>query len=243
MKDKRKVSKREKIGISARKNISHKEGTEVLASSDVVTAKRENRQMIWFFIIVASVFALVLVPYFWIESSKSFEFGNINWVIEDYENLRIFHGRFLSFGDPNLYYNVFLRGDPREEDIYTEGNFSNFKYGGIISLSPEVDNCRGELSRAMLDLGAFLKQGVGIGSVVSGSTDILVANESGRMFVNCDVSDRTVVLVKIGESKVLQDSENPYCYTIYAKDCNDISGVERFMTKSVEDFRATYPLN
>ncbi|MCK4649928.1 hypothetical protein KAT36_01720 [Candidatus Pacearchaeota archaeon] len=225
--------------IEKNKIVKEKEGeVEKEVGVGKVTIERENRQMGWFIFTVIAVFALVLIPYFWVESSKSFEFGNIDWVIEDYENLRIFHGRFLSFTNSNLYYNVFLRGDPRKNDIYTEGNFDSFKYGGIISVSPEVDSCRGELSRVMLDLGAFLKRGAGVGVLESGSTDEGVANESGRRFVTCgNVFDRTVVIVEIGEARVLQDDDNSFCYTVYAEDCNDVRGVERFMVKAVEDFR------
>ena len=36
--------------------------------------------------------------------------------------------------------------------------------------------------------------------------------------------------------RIVQDSENPFCYIIKAKDCNDVSSVERFIVKTVDDF-------
>jgi hypothetical protein len=134
-------------------------------------------------------------------------------------------------------FNVFLRGDPRENAVEAEGIFDKFKNGGIVSFSPEVDECRGELTRVMLDLGSFLKDGVGVGSLESGSTDSVVAVESGRRWAVCDrVNDRTLVVVDIGEPRVVQDENNLYCYTIYAEDCNDVSSVEKFIVKSIDDF-------
>lgn len=200
----------------------------------------ENKQLFWFFVIIGIVFAMVLVPYFWIESLKNFNYGGAEWMIEDYDNLKIYHGIFGALNGANLNYNIFLRGDPRENDVPTEGTFINFKYGGIVSMTPEVDRCRGELSRVMLDLGAFLKQGVGVGSLVSGSTDEFVANKTNRQFARCDnVFDRTLVIIEIGNSSVTQDEDNPYCYVIKARDCNDMSSVERFIVKTVEDFTRT----
>ena len=205
--------------------------------------KRESKTLFWVFVVVGVVFAAVLVPYFWNESSKNFEFSGIDWVVEDYQDLRIFHGRFLSLTNPNLYYNIFLRTDPRVNDVEVVGKLDSFKYGGIVSLSPEIDACRGDLSRVMLDLGAFLKQGVGVGPIESATSDEIVANESDRKFVVCDnVLDRTVLLIEIGETRIVQDEDNPYCYTLYAENCEDARVVEKFMVKSVEDFRDSYPV-
>lgn len=199
----------------------------------------EEKQLRWFFVIVGTIFAIIIISYFASESAKSFEYSGIAWKIEEYAEPTgtIYHGIFPALIEANLNYNIFLRIDPRENDIPTEGVFNKFKYGGVISLSPEVDRCRGELSRVIFDLGAFLRQGVGVGSLVSGSTDKIIANESNRTFVQCDtVLDRTVVVVELGDSSVIQDARNPFCYTIKAKDCNDMSSVERFIVKTVEDF-------
>jgi hypothetical protein len=199
--------------------------------------KREDRQLLWFFIIVGIVFASFLIPYFWVESEKTFEYVGADWAIEDYDNLRIYHGRFASLAGGNLMFNVFLRGDPRVNDIPTEGTFDKFKYGGVVSMTPEVDACRGELSRVMLDLGSFMRQGIGVDKLESGSTDRNVARETDRRFAECNtVSDRTLVIVEIGEPKVVQNESHNYCYTIYAEDCDDVSSVEKFIIKTIDDF-------
>jgi len=200
-------------------------------------ADNEERQLRWFFIIVGIVFAVILISYFSNESSKSFEYSGITWKIEDYKDLKIYHGIFSALTIANLDYNIFLRIDPRKNDIETVGTFNDFKYGGIISLSPDIDRCRGELSRVIFDLGAFLRQGVGVGPLVSASTDRFTANETNRTFVQCDtISDRTIVVLEFGNSSVIQNLKNPSCYVIKVKDCNDISSVERFMVKTVKDF-------
>ena len=203
-------------------------------------AEKENQQLFWFVIVLVIVFALVLIPYFWIENSKSFGFGGAEWVIEEYAEPTgtIYHGRFEALdGSPELFFNVFLRGDPRTNDVPTGGVFDDFIYGGIVSMSPEVDKCRGELSRSMLDLGSFLRTGVGVKKLESGSTDRATATESGRKYAICGrVLDRTLVIVEIGEPRVVQHEKYKSCYTIYAESCDDVSSVEKFIVKTIDDF-------
>lgn len=226
--------------MAKKKSILLEEKEEIMVPEKV--EERENKTLFWFFIVVGLVFASVLIPYFWIESGKTFQFDGIDWVVEDYENLKIFHGRFLSFTNPDLHYNIFLRNDPRKNNVEVYGEIDSFKYGGIISLSPRVDACRGDLSRVMLDLGAFLKQGVGVGTIESGSNEEEIANASGRRFATCEIMDRTVVIVDIGEEGIFQDETNPNCYTIHARNCEDSAAVEKFMVRAVKDFRASYPI-
>lgn len=230
-KEKEKNTKKEK------EEIENAVENGVLVPKDVV--EKENRQVVWFLVVVGLVFATVLIPYFWNEGLKTFDYANINWTIEEYAEPtgNIFHGRFLSFTNPNLYYNIYLREDPRINDIYTEGTFDSFKYGGYVSWNEEVESCRGELSRAMLDLSAFLKQGIGIDIVEGGASSIEFSESSGMDYATCDTKDRTIVIVNIGEeSKVIQNKENPNCYTIYASSCEDLTSIEKFIVKSVDDW-------
>ena len=94
----------------------------------------------------------------------------------------------------------------------------------------------------MLDMSAFLKQGVGVGPIESASTDEEIANSTGRRFATCEnVNDRTVVVVEIGEERgVVKSDVNPNCYVITAKDCEDSEVVEKFMMQAVIDFREAY---
>ena len=201
--------------------------------------KKETKQLIWFFVVVAIVFASFLVPYFWIESTKDFQYGGIDWVVEEYAEPvgSVYHGRFLAFNRLDLFFNIFQRIDPRENDVSTEGTFDDFWSKGIISLSPEVDTCRGQLSRVILDLSSFLTTGVGLPLLESGSTDEDVANQTKRIYADCDAfDDRTIVIIDIGDPAVIKDEENPSCYRIYAENCNDVSSVEKFIFKATEDF-------
>jgi hypothetical protein len=223
------------------KKVATKAGESVEPSEDKVSKKivdRENRQMLWFFIIIAVVIASVLISYFYVQNSKSFEFEGINWVFEDYGDFSYYHGRFLNLISNEFIYNIYLRNDPRKNDVPTEGTFDKFKYGVVISTSPEFDSCRGDASRVMRDLGAFMREGFGAGPSEPGSTDENVAINSERLFARCDnIDNKTVLVVDVGEkNSVIQDKENINCYTILVEDCDDASSAEKFMLKVIKDF-------
>lgn len=222
------AKKKEKIETDSSEKLSKKEVEE-----------RENVQLLWFFVIIAVVFISLFASYFGFQSMRKFEYSSIDWTIEDYKDLRIYHGSFESLIRDDLIYNIYLRIDPRKNEVYTEGFFDKFRYGGIVSIDPEVDTCRGNLARAMVDLGSFLGQGIGAGALEAGFTDEAFASENGKRFATCEnVRDRTVVVVEIGEPAVIQNEENPYCYTIRVRDCDDVSAIEKFMVKSVGDFES-----
>jgi len=188
--------------------------------------------------IIGLVFAVVLIPYFYIENSKTFVFGGADWRLEDYDSFGYYHGRFLSLTNKSLVYNIYLRDDPRKNNVPTSGTFNEFGYGVLISTAPEFDLCRGDASRVMVDLGSFMNVGFGAGPLGSGSTNEEIANASSRVFANCDnLKDNTVIIVKIGDNFVEQDENNLNCYTISVGDCDDASSVEKFMLKTIADIK------
>lgn len=190
----------------------------------------ENRQLAWVIGIIILCFAIFAGTYLYIQGQKSFDFAGASWKIEDYEDLRIWHGRFPAFINGNVTYNIYLRNDPRTNDVQIDGNLTYFRYGGFLSFTPEVDECRGDVPRVMVDLGSFLQSAVGMRSIEPGTTSGEVFKETGRTFADCSVSNRGVIIVQLGnESLISQNVKNPYCYTITIKDCLDILSVEKFM--------------
>lgn len=198
---------------------------------------KEEGQLIWFFAIIIMIFLAFLIPYLYSEGRKSFEYSGVNWRIEDHNGLEIYHARFKALDNSDTNYNLYLRGDPRTNNVDTTGNFVDFRKGGYVALSREVDSCRGEVARVMVDLGSFLDTGVGVGDLKVASNDLDYSKDTGRFFVDCPSSNvrSTIVSIKIGESRVIQSEENPYCYEIYVDDCSDSKTVEKFMIQTIGD--------
>lgn len=223
----------------SKKKLSEEEKEELAAEGELPKRsmrKSEDKQLAWVVGIIVVVFVFTLVTYFWFEKVESFEFGGVDWVFE--EDANYYHGRFDALLGQGYVYNIYLRNDPRENNVPTEGVFGEFKYGVVISTSPEFDLCRGDASRVMRDLGAFMREGFGAGPIESGSTNEDVANSSERRFATCDsINDRTVIIVKRGDNFVARDGNNPTCYVVSVGNCDDASAVEKFMLKVISDFK------
>lgn len=224
----------------AKKKLTTEEKEEIKQEGELPkksTRQNEEKQLFWFLVIIGLAFASFLVPYFYSQSARTFEYASANWTIEDYEGLTIFHGRFASFSNPNFFYNIYLRNDPRKNEVDTSGTFDKFKYGGVVSLSPDVNDCSGEVGRAIFDLSAFLRQGVGIKRLSPGVTDKKRSVEKDVRFATCEtVKDQSIIILDMAnESSVVQDEKNKHCYTIYIESCEDIAPVEKFMVKTISD--------
>jgi len=220
-----------------KKKANEDEKIEELLSKSVL--KSEDRQLMWMVVIVVVVIGGVFVSYSIVEGMKSFEYGGVDWAIEDYGDFDVYHARFASLSGADLNYNLYLRNDPRKNDVPVSGEFGSFKRGGFISLSQEFEACRGEASRVMIDFGAFLKSGLGMWRIDVATSDAGYSLDSGVRYANCqspDTFDRSVFMIDIGENRIVQDEVNRFCYSIYVSDCGDILAVEKFMTEIV----ATY---
>jgi len=240
-KNTKKKSAKKKV-VKNRKVLTEDQREELKAEGELPkksVVKRENKQLIWFLVVVIIVFGAFLIPYFWVESNKVFEYVGAEWVIEEYaEPLGdVYHGRFPSFTNPDLFFNVYLRNDPRNNDVDTVGVFNQFKYGGIIAATPEANLCRGELPRVMFDVASFTKTAIGAGPIETGFTDEKLADDTGKRYATCEsVNDRTLIIFDIGEPAVIQDEDNLNCYTIYVEDCDKSEPAEKFIIKTIEDF-------
>jgi hypothetical protein len=201
-----------------------------------VKKNKDESQLKWIIGIVILVFVLVFGIYFYVQSLRFFTYANVDWAVEKYEDLVIYHGRFPAFYNSNVTYNLFLRNDPRKNNVSVIGNLSDFRYGEILAFTPEADECRGELPRVIVDLAAFLKAGMGIKSIEPGSTDWNISKETNRTFADCFVYNRGVIIIQKGnESLIEQSPKNPFCYMITVKDCEDNLAVEKFILEIIKE--------
>ena len=231
---KKKTTKKKKVKLSVDEKEELKAEGELPKKN---VRESENIQLIWFFAVVIVIFAAFLVPYFWIESSKTFHYGGVDWDIDDSDQyITFYHSEFPTLNGVNLNYNIYMRHDPRENDVYTEGEFNAFKYGGYLSFTEEINACRGQVPRAALDLKSFVRTGVGVGNMDNSALTPEFAEELNVSFINCsNTLDRTVVVLRMGEPSVIQSETNPYCYVISIEDCDDFAPIEKFIVKTVDD--------
>jgi hypothetical protein len=170
----------------------------------------------------------------------------VDWTIEKYADpekkndaLVLYYTRFTSFKYPELNYNLWLRNDPRTNNIPVTGNLTEFRYGGFFSFTPDVDKCSGEIVGSLMTFNDFLKNVVGMRELSSTGTtswEVYSSDEEGkRIYVDCSLSNRGIIIFQLGESpSIVQSEENPFCYTITMRDCSDIKPIEKFMIQTIK---------
>jgi hypothetical protein len=200
----------------------------------------EDRQFFWFIVVTLIIFASFLVPYFYFESKKSFEFENIYWTIEEH-NIEIYHGIFPKFTEQGGTYNIYLRNDPRENNVSVSGELSSFTKNGFVSVSPEFEQCTGsEVYRMIIDLSGFLRGTLGMQNLEGATTSLERSEETNLTYIDCASVDQTVIIFQTGnESLILQSPENLGCYTIQVNGCEDVAPIEKFI---VETYSTLYEI-
>jgi hypothetical protein len=196
------------------------------------TKKKEEWQLLWVLGVIVLVFVIFFGTYFFVQGLNRFEYAGVNWVIENHGGTKFYHGRFIAFRNPQLIYNLYLRNDPRENNVNASGNFTFFSKESFLSFSPEVDECRGDVSVTTVTLASFLSSGVGMESLEPSTTDPQVYYSTGRNFADCNSVGGGIV-IEMGESSITQSEKNPYCYTIKIKNCTDIQPIEKFMIETL----------
>ena len=228
---KKKTNKKSKKNVSKNKDKSNSKVTKKTKNS-------EDKQLFWILFTIAVFFAAFIIPYLWVENSKVFVYADTEWTVQDYDTFEAYHTRFPRFDASGYYHNIWLRNDPRDlDDVPMEGDFSEFRPGGILSFDKTTGECSGDLGRASIDLVSFIKDGIGATPVEIATTDVEVFAETEKDLVTCDnsIGKKTVVILRDGPTSVSQDETNKYCYTINVETCDDIRGIEAFMVKVLND--------
>jgi len=223
----------------ARKKLTEDEKEELDAEGELPkksVVESEERQLVGFFVIVGLVFAISLAIYFGVESSSRFEFAGMDWTVEKFnEQTNVYHARFYAFDGSNMIYNAYVWTDPRENDVPVDGALDRFRRDGIFSFSAETAACRGDFAGAVIGLGAFLKTGVGIKDLsFDGRTTDVSILEGDEIYMDCSVlSNKTTIVVEMGDSSISHSADNLDCYTIKIKDCDDIAPFEKFIIGTI----------
>lgn len=219
------------------KKIDSVDGNDKVVSKSVKSS--ENSQLVWILIVIGLVFAGFIFTYIYFQGSDSrvFEYGGLDWVVEDHSGLTIYHGRVQVPYDEEKYYNVYFRNDPRRSNIDVDNaDFKFFKMWSnvVIAFDKEAGECTGQLARAKADLVAFLQGYLDTKKVYQGVT--YIENSDRTLYVDCSLSlyNNTVIEIRKGDTPgIVKNNEFPSCYTIYIDDCDNFEPVEKFMVEVV----------
>lgn len=168
------------------------------------------------------------------EVGTSFQYMGLNFTIVEIEGVKFYHYPYLfatPFGPQG--YNLYLRIDPRENNIPIEGDKIIFPQNAVyIGIENDaLSNCPSGVL-ASTSLASFL-----VGNRFTpkaGEVNALVAEERNQTWISCQsVPFNTVIEMRHGpETKVIVDGD---CIQIIADSCEILEPTEKFILQVLLD--------
>ena len=206
-----------------------------------------NKELRWVLMTLAGLVILFLLANSFFQSLNKIEYQGLTFAKEKFGEIPLFHysyyfnaPRSLTGGAINtgqlIQYNLYLRLDPRENNVPVEG--------GQIILSTDIptyltidtvglESCE-KSTIAVAGLSAFLAENF---IQIKGATTDESFVEEGIPLVTCDTNPNdTVILLTTGsETKILKKSN--LCYNIIVSNCETLQATEKFIVQSIIDSR------
>ena len=210
-----------------------------IKNKKIEPVKKENKNgLFWVITIMVSILALIMLIYFFINSFNSFEFQGLQFTKEKFGNLDIYHHAY-NFADADgqqYVYNLYLRSDPRENDVPVKGDIEFYQEGSLIYIAinaTDLAQCSNS-SVALSSLTGFLSNNMF--RVKGVSSDPAEAKSLNTTYANCESYPGNVMLYIQRDSKT-SIGRYKNCYIMKVKDCNIVEVAEKFQVQSIIDAR------
>jgi len=197
--------------------------------------RQNEKQIKKMLVIGAGIFLIFFLILFFINESKTFNYGGIKFKKEKFDQLDLYTSvlpRINLVGNVIGEEIIYLRNDPRELDYILINTTIKLKRNMIFSVSPEANKCPyGAV--AVHPLNNFLHLSNVLFDI--GSTDEDYAEEKKIPHITCkDVGNELYVLIlQKGNSTIIRE-EKPGCYILEFSECGEMSKVmERFIVGAI----------
>ncbi len=182
--------------------------------------KKENKTLIWVFVIIGIIIVLGFGIFFYSQSLKSFEYKNIKFDIIKDQGGRIFYhtGIPIVKNNTNFIYNVYLRNDPRRlEEVETA--IMGIQGSDIVILNMTNSfNCDGDGIISIANMGQIL----------DGLFNTKIAKNST---LSCDSLERYVYInIQEGNKTRIQQTDKK-CFDFYVNNCEILKVTEKFLVE------------
>jgi len=194
--------------------------------------KQVEKQFFWTVgIILAIVLAFVLVPVLYHQIFEKFEYAGVKFEKIKYGDLTFYHGKFpiIYQGNFSAVYNLFLRTDPRKNDIPLNTTLSLSK-NVRVALNDNVHLCE-DMILGQSELGKFIPAFPFVKNLTTGLVNKTFAQEIGVEHIDCSkaTKDNTVLIIQLSETPSIQLGEKENCYILNVGDCKYLETVERYI--------------
>jgi len=213
------------------------ENKEIPSSAKV---ERKNNQIFWIMGMILFLIVTFFISYYIFSIYRNLEYEGLSFTREKFGDIPVFH--YYYYITPELKYNLYLRNDPRENNVPVTGRivdkgieFSQDE-GVYLSVDPKgLTEC--EYGRVGIgSLASFLADNQL--NVKGAAPDEALAKEANVKYATCEFRpDDIVIILKEGDqTRIVHDKDR--CYVIEVANCEILPAVEKFQVQAVLDARA-----
>lgn len=201
--------------------------------------RRLEKEIIGIVLFLALLVVVFFIASYYFKSRNFFEYQELTFAKQRLGDIPIYHHSYY-FKAPDgklIKYNLYLRNDPRYNNITISDEKSRLLAGGevaFISINAEgLQECRyGPL--AVGTLSSFLADNQM--TVIGGNLDFWNAGAKKEDWVTCQNKPGNRVVEIIAGNKTLVDI-NGNCYHVEVNNCEILEAVEKLIVESVVDAR------
>lgn len=158
----------------------------------------------------------------------TFGYKGLTFTQERYGDIDMY--RYSYFIDAKTQYNLYVRGDPRENTVPVEGNISFDSKKVYISVNASDLRACEDSSLGIGQLSLFLAQNkLKVKSATPDGTDAFQYNVT-QAICGSFPGDTTIMIQSGTQSSIIKEGS---CYTLTVADCQVLPVVEKFMVESV----------
>lgn len=220
-------------------NIEENKTRKVRYVNSMKKPKQENKEFYW---MIGVMVGLILIFIFFssvFQGLNKFDYQGLEFTKEKFsENIYVYHHAYqFTYGKQTYEYNLFLRNDPRKNEVPVVGGEEIY----LASIKPVYVSINGknlagkceQASIAVAGLAAFLKGNML--DVKSATPNIIEAQANNLTYADCDNTNggQVIIVTDGSETKIEKVSSN--CYIISAANCEILSATEKFIVQSIVD--------
>lgn len=220
------------------KNIKIDEHKEENIINEVVELKNRkkkgNREIYWIIGIMAGILGILYLSQIIAEEFRTFNYQGLTFTKERFEKIPVFHYFYFFNKDGQTYkYNLFLREDPRENNVPVTGNiiFSGERAVYLSINGTGIAQC-GNSTREIATLSSFFVNNMFM--VKAGTPDKEEAEQKNLSYISCETHPlNDVILIQKGDKTDIEKENS--CYIIDIANCEMLNAIEKFEVQSIID--------
>jgi len=205
--------------------------------------RKIERELLWIIVFLAFLVVVFLVASSIFRGFNSFEHEGLTFTKERFGNIPVYHYYYYFRGNDGglIKYNLFVRNDPRENNVPVSGDDIVFEEKNKIVFVAVNSSGLQECVDGILGVAELTNFLVGNQiDVQGGNLDFWDAGKERQKWITCENRPRNIVIAIIeGDKTEINIDGN--CYEITIANCEVLEATERFAIQSVLDAKKANP--